>query len=277
MTSALETLLSEGPVFERGHVWLVGAGPGDPGLLTVHAIRSMEQADVVVFDALVDSRILGLVREDAIQIFAGKRGGKPSAAQGDITAKLIEWAGNGHRVLRLKGGDPFVFGRGGEECAALVASGVPFRVVPGVTSALAALVAARIPLTMRGVNQGVFIATGHGAGQSPAPDSIDWQAVARLGQPIVLYMAMSTLGYIREHLISGGMPSNTPAAIIVSATMPEERILVSTLAQIVEDARRAKLSPPAIVAFGDIVLSRDALIGAAEMALASAGLDDVAE
>src|SRR5215475_3619275 len=151
------------PVLEPGHVWLAGAGPGDPGLLTLHALSGLSQADVIVHDALVDPRVLSLAGTQARLEFAGKRGGRPSATQSDISQRLIELARAGHRVLRLKGGDPFVFGRGGEEASALAAAGVPFRVIPGVTAGLAALVAASIPATLRGVNRAVVFAAGYGA------------------------------------------------------------------------------------------------------------------
>lgn len=266
----LDALLANQPSFESGSVWLVGGGPGDPALLTVAALSALAQADLIVFDALVDERILALAPPRAERIFAGKRGGKPSVDQRDITALLIEQARAGHRVLRLKGGDPFVFGRGGEECAALARAGIPYRIVPGVTAGLAGLISARIPTTMRGVNQGLFLATGHGAGDSGAADSIDWRLVARLGQPIVLYMAMRKLPIIREQLIAGGMAGKAPAAVIVSATSPKQKVLVTTLERIVEDAALARLEPPAIVAIGDIVAERNRLAHAVEAVLAEA-------
>src|SRR5215470_18101414 len=146
------------PVFAPGEVWLAGAGPGDPGLLTLDALAGLSQADVVVHDALVDKRVLALASAQARLEFAGKRGGRPSATQADISKRLIELARAGAKVLRLKGGDPFVFGRGGEEVLALAAAGVPFRVIPGVTAGLAALAAASIPATLRGVNRAVIFA-----------------------------------------------------------------------------------------------------------------------
>src|ERR1700723_2514524 len=151
------------PVFVPGTVWLAGAGPGDPGLLTLDALAGLAQADVVVHDALVDERVLALAGPQARREFAGKRGGKPSATQADISERLIVLARGGHRVLRLKGGDPFVFGRGGEEALVLAGAGIPFRVIPGVTSGLAALAAAAIPATMRHINQALIFATGQGA------------------------------------------------------------------------------------------------------------------
>jgi uroporphyrin-III C-methyltransferase len=245
------------PVFAPGHVWLAGAGPGDPGLLTLDALAGLAQADVVVHDALVDRRVLALAGAQARLEFAGKRGGKPSATQADISQRLVALARAGHRVLRLKGGDPFVFGRGGEEAKALAAAGVPFRVIPGVTAGLAALASAAIPATLRGTNRAVIFAAGHGA-----DEDFDWAPLARTGQPIVLYMVMHNLERIADALIAAGLDGATPAAVIASATTPHERILVSTLAKVAAAARRQKFEPPAIVVIGDIVNMRAELIGA---------------
>src|SRR5277367_1552132 len=161
------------PVLMPGHVWLAGAGPGDPGLLTLDALAGLQQADVVVHDALVDQRVLALASKQARLEFAGKRGGKPSATQADISQRLVALARAGNRVLRLKGGDPFVFRRG-EEAMVLAAAGVPFRVIPGVTAGLAALAAAAIPATLRGTNRAVIFAAGHGA-----DEEFDWAPLAR--------------------------------------------------------------------------------------------------
>jgi uroporphyrin-III C-methyltransferase len=239
------------PVFAPGHVWLAGAGPGDPGLLTLDALAGLAQADVVVHDALVDRRILALAGGQARLEFAGKRGGKPSALQADISERLIALARTGNRVLRLKGGDPFVFGRGGEEALTLARAGVPFRVIPGVTSGLAALAAAGIPATLRGVNRAVVFAAGHGA-----DEDFDWAPLARTGQPIVLYMVMHNLERIVAAIIEAGLAGDTPAAVIASATTPKERVLVSSLAQLAATAREQKFEPPAIVVIGDIVTVR---------------------
>ena len=210
------------PVFEPGHVWLAGAGPGDPGLLTLDALAGLAQADVVVHDALVDQRILALAGPQARLEFAGKRGGKPSAIQADISERLVALARAGHRVLRLKGGDPFVFGRGGEEAMTLAAAGIPFRIIPGVTAGLAALAAAAIPATLRGINRAVIFAAGHGA-----EEDFDWAPLARAGQPIVLYMVMHNLDRIAAALMDAGLAGTTPAAVIASATTPRQRVLVS--------------------------------------------------
>ncbi|MEJ8572290.1 uroporphyrinogen-III C-methyltransferase [Microbaculum marinum] len=253
----LRRLMGDVPVFELGHVWLAGAGPGDPAHLTLDAVAGLAQADVVVHDALVDPRTLAMRRDGAVLEFAGKRGGKPSATQADITRRLVELARQDKRVLRLKGGDPFVFGRGGEEALTLAAQGIPFRVVPGITSGLAGLALASIPATIRGVNQAVILATGHGA---DTEEGLDWAALAATGQPIILYMAMKTLDRIAAALVAGGLSPETPAAIVVSATLPGERVLTSTLADIASDAEAAGLEPPAIVAIGGIVTVREQLL-----------------
>jgi uroporphyrin-III C-methyltransferase len=259
--NALAALRGGIPVLEPGHVWLAGAGPGDPGLLTLDALAGLSQADVIVHDALVDRRVLALAGAQARLEFAGKRGGKPSATQADISKRLVELARAGQRVLRLKGGDPFVFGRGGEEALILAAAGVPFRVIPGVTAGLAALAAASIPATLRGVNRAVIFAAGHAA-----DDDFDWAPLARTGEPIVLYMVMHNLERIADALMRGGLAPGTPAAVIAAATTPDERILVSTLERVAADAREQKLQPPAIVVVGDIVSVRDRLIETAAAA-----------
>ena len=259
-----------GPVFEPGQVWLVGAGPGDPSLLTLAALSALRQADVVVHDALVDGRVLDLAHTGAERVFAGKRGGQPSADQADISATLIDLARRGRRVLRLKGGDPFMFGRGAEECAALTAAGVPFRAIPGITAGLGGLTAAGLPATMRGVNQAIFLATGHGAGRSGDADAIDWRLVARLGQPIVLYMAMRKLPVIRAALREGGLGADTPCAVVASATTADQHVLVTVLDRVVEDCDAAGLQPPAVIAIGEIVRCRAALQGVVDLAASTA-------
>jgi uroporphyrin-III C-methyltransferase len=259
-SKALAVLRGEFPVFAAGEVWLVGAGPGGPGLLTLDALAALIQADVLVHDALVDPRVLALARSDAEMRFAGKRGGRPSMAQADISAQLIDLAQRGLRVLRLKGGDPFVFGRGGEEILALAGAGVPYRIIPGVTSGLAALAGARIPATMRGINHAVILATGHGA---EAEDGVDWAALARTRQPIVLYMGLRNLESIAHQLMRGGLAADTPAAAISSATLAEERVLVSCLESIAADADAAQFAAPAIVVIGDVVRTRQRLLDVA--------------
>jgi uroporphyrin-III C-methyltransferase len=254
---ALAALRGSQPEFSPGEVWLVGAGPGDPGLLTLDALTGLIQADVVVHDALVDPRVLDLARKGARLHFAGKRGGKPSIAQEDISARLVEFARRGERVLRLKGGDPFVFGRGGEEILALAQAGVPFRIVPGVTAGLAALASAWIPATLRGVNQAVILATGH----DPDDDqSLDWSALARTGQPIVIYMGLRNIDAVAAALMRSGLPADTPAAVIASATLPQQQVLVSSLERIAAESRAANLAAPALVVIGAIVRTRQRIL-----------------
>lgn len=257
----LGTLLPGLPVMRPGEVWIVGAGPGDPGLLTMHALSALMQADVVVHDALIDPRTLAVTRPGAVRIFAGKRGGKPSTAQDDITATLIDQARRGLRVVRLKGGDPFMFGRGGEEVAALCEAGIPNRVIPGLTAGLAGLASVGIPATHRGVNQGVFMATGHGAGKQMTPDGIDWTLVARLGQPVVLYMGLKNLPHILSGLRAGGLPGDTPAAVVASATTDREQVVIATVDSLLEAIMEHELEAPVIIVIGHIVSCRSTLRG----------------
>ncbi len=240
------------PDFEPGWVWLVGAGPGDPGLLTALALKALGEADAVVYDALVDERTLKLARPGALLEFAGKRGGKPSPKQPDISQRLVRLAREGKRVLRLKGGDPFVFGRGGEEALALVAAKVPFRVVPGVTAGIGGLAYAGIPATHRDVNEAVTFVTGHNV-SGDVPDGIDWPALARGAPVLVFYMALKHLPQIRDRLIEGGRPADEPAAVVSHAATERQRTLVTTLAALVEDAEAARMEPPAIVVVGPAV------------------------
>src|SRR5580693_10009135 len=205
------------PEFMPGSVWLVGAGPGDPGLLSALALHALDHADSVVYDALVDRRILALARPGAGLDYAGKRGGRPSPSQPGISAHLIELARAGQRVLRLKGGDPCVFGRGGEEALALAQAGIPFRIVPGITAAIGGLAYAGIPLTHRGINSAVTLITGHNSdGVVPGEENSapDWSAIAKGSPVIVLYMALNHLGDIAERLIAAGRAPGEAVAII---------------------------------------------------------------
>lgn len=245
------------PVLEPGWVWLCGAGPGDPGLLTLHALNALGQADKVIYDALVDEAILAWAPQAEL-IYAGKRGGKPSANQRDISLKLVELAKAGHRVLRLKGGDPFVFGRGGEEAQTLVQHGVPIRVVPGITAGIGGLAYAGIPATHRDVNQAITFVTGHDqAGKTPA--TLDWQAIARGSQVIVIYMGMKHAAQIAGALMEAGRVADEPCAVITSATTPRQQVLETTLARMADDIATAGLEPPAILCVGRAVLMRQAL------------------
>lgn len=255
----VQSLLSRLPQMRPGYVWLAGAGPGDPGLLTLYTLTGLAQADVVVHDALVDARILELARPAAQRVFAGKRGGKPSVDQDDITEKLVTFARQGLRVLRLKGGDPYVFGRGGEEAVKLAEHRIPFRVIPGVTAGLGAMAGALIPATLRGVNQAIVFATGYPADDA-ANGGLDWAAVARLGQPIVLYMAITRIAAIQQKLLAGGMLADTPTAVIQAATLPEQSLLITRLGRLAEDLSASALGPPAIVVIGQIVAMRARLL-----------------
>ncbi len=248
------------PVFEPGSVWLTGAGPGDPGLLTLHAVHALGQADAILYDALVDDRVLDLARPGTLCEFVGKRGGQPSPKQEQINERLVALATSGKRVVRLKGGDPLVFGRGGEEAMALTRAGIPFRVIPGVTAGLAGLTAAGVPATTRDTNHALILATGHLA--EDADHDANWAALARTGQPIVLYMAMRTLDRITASLIAGGLPGDTPAIVVADATMPDQRVLESTLSRISAEASAAGFEPPAIVGIGSIVSLRGLLASA---------------
>ncbi|GGL74889.1 uroporphyrinogen-III C-methyltransferase [Wenxinia marina] len=245
------------PVFQPGWVWLCGAGPGDPGLLTLHALNGLRQADVVVYDALVDTTILDLA-PGAEHIYAGKRGGKPSAKQRDISLRLVELARAGKRVLRLKGGDPFVFGRGGEEAQTLVAHRVPVRVIPGVTAGIGGLAYAGIPVTHRDVNQSVTFVTGHDQ-SGEAPSALDWDAIARGSQVIVIYMGMKHVGRIAASLIGAGRSGDEPCAVVCEAATPRQRVLETTLARLEADIDAAGLEPPAILCVGRTVLLRQVL------------------
>jgi uroporphyrin-III C-methyltransferase len=246
------------PVFEPGWVWLVGAGPGDPGLLTLHALNALRQADVVIYDALVDETVLQFANPGAKLEYSGKRGGKPSPRQRDISARLVELALKGKRVLRLKGGDPFVFGRGGEEALALVDAGVPFRVVPGVTAGIGGLGYAGIPVTHRDTNHAVTFVTGHMAGGA-VPENLDWPSIARGSPVIVLYMALSHLDHIADLLIANGRRADEPVALIRNATLKDQQVLETTLAQASADVAAAAFKAPAIIVIGEVVRLRSGL------------------
>ena len=253
------------PAFPPGLVWLAGAGPGSPGLLTIEALHALQQADIIVYDALVDTRILAWARPSSVHEYAGKRGGKPSAHQRDISLRLIELSRSGHRVLRLKGGDPFVFGRGGEEAQSLAAAGVPFRVTPGITAGVAGLAAAGIPLTHRDVGQTVTFLTGHDQ-SGEAPSGLDWAALAKSSPVIVMYMAIKNLDRIANHLIKAGRPGDEPLAIVSNATLPSMTVLETTLANAAKDARTVGVEPPAIVCLGRNVELRKAIDWAGQLA-----------
>ena len=254
----MDELFRDLPALEPGSVWLAGAGPGDPGLLSVLALHGLRQAEVVVYDALVDNRILDLAPPGALLEYAGKRGGKPSAKQRDISLRLIELARESRRVLRLKGGDPFVFGRGGEEAMALVAAGIPFRIVPGISAGIGGLAYAGIPVTHRDVNSAVTFVTGHSS-DGAVPNGVDWDAIARGSPVIVLYMGLRHLGSIAARLIAAGRAPNEPVAIVSKATTPAQRVVVTSLAEAAAAAAAGGIEGPTIIAIGEVVRLRATL------------------
>lgn len=237
------------PVFEAGWVWLVGAGPGAPGLMSLLAYHAMQQCDVVVYDALVNPDILRWVRVGAELEYAGKRGGKPSPTQKDISIRLIELAKAGKRVLRLKGGDPFMFGRGGEESQTLAKAGVPFRIVPGITSGVGGLAYAGIPATHRDTNHAVIFLTGHDAsGNMPA--NVNWQAIATAAPVLVMYMAVKHLGEIAATLMAAGRVADDPVAIVSNASLPQQQVAMTSLKDAGQFVLANNPPTPAIVVVG---------------------------
>ena len=258
LNESIASFFSGLPPLEPGWVWLVGAGPGDPGLLTLNAVHALIHADHVIYDALVDERILELARPEAVLEYAGKRGGKPSPKQRDISLRLIELARMGKRVLRLKGGDPFVFGRGGEEAHSLVEAGIPLRIVPGISAGIGGLAYAGIPVTHRDVNQAVTFITGHDQ-TGEAPGALDWQAIAKASPVIVLYMAMKHISYITSQLVQAGRGLDEPVAVVCRASMPDMQVLETTLGRAPDDITAAGLEPPAIICIGRVVLMRQTL------------------
>jgi len=237
------------PIFEHGWVWLVGAGPGAPGLMSLLCYHAMQHCDVVVYDALVNPDILRWVRPGAELEYAGKRGGKPSPTQIDISVRLIDLANSGKRVLRLKGGDPFMFGRGGEESQTLAKAGVPFRIVPGITAGVGGLAYAGIPATHRDTNHSVIFLTGHDA-SGKMPVNVDWQAVALASPVIVMYMAVKNLGEIAAALIKGGRKGDDPVSIISNASLPQQQVASTTLAEAGAFVKAHEPPTPAIVVVG---------------------------
>jgi uroporphyrinogen III methyltransferase/synthase len=241
-----------------GIVYLVGAGPGDPELLTRKAFRLLQEAEAIVYDYLVGAEILALARPDAERVFVGKKGGGFCCAQRDIESILIRLAREGKRVVRLKGGDPFIFGRGGEEAEALVAAGIPFEIVPGITSALAAAAYAGVPLTHRTHASAVVFLTGHEDPQKP-DSAIRWEEYGKLGATLCVYMGMKNLETITRRLQGGGLSSETPVAIVQSATTGEHRQLVSTLGKVALESEHAGFGAPAIVVIGEVAALADKL------------------
>lgn len=243
------------PAMEPGSVWLVGAGPGGPGLVSLLAYHALGQADVIVHDALVSQDLLDLAPRGIKRLYAGKRGGRPSPKQADISLQLIELAQAGKRVLRLKGGDPFMFGRGGEEAGALARAGVPFRIVPGISSGLGGLAYAGIPITHRDTNQSVLFLTGHDE-SGAVPHGVDWPSVAHAAPVIVMFMAVKHLGSICERLLAAGRDGADRVAIVSHAATPEQSLIETTLA---EAGSLTDVPTPAIVVLGPVSAYRETL------------------
>lgn len=234
----------------QGEVYLVGAGPGDPDLLTFRALRLMQQADVVVYDRLVSKQVLELVRRDAEKLYAGKERDNHAIPQEDINQLLVRLAKEGKRVLRLKGGDPFIFGRGGEEIATLAAEGIPFQVVPGITAAAGCAAYSGIPLTHRDYSQAVVFVTGH---LQDGSVNLNWKALAQPNQTVVFYMGLHGVPAICAGLTSHGMPSTTPVALIQQGTTPNQRVFVSTLKDLPELVNKENIKAPTLIIVGEVV------------------------
>ena len=234
-------------------VAIVGAGPGDPDLLTIKAARLLGEADAVVYDRLVATEILALAQPGAEMIFAGKEPNLHHMTQTDINNLLVNLAMSGKRVVRLKGGDPFIFGRGGEETLRLADQGIPFEVVPGVTAATSVSAYAGIPLTHRGLALGVHFVTGHCQGQEVKTLELNWQGLADPATTLVVYMGLVNVATIAEQLIAHGLPADTPAAAIHKGTTPEQRTLVTTLQNLPGEVEAAAFKPPTLFVIGKVV------------------------
>jgi len=248
-----------GTTKREGKVYLVGAGPGNPGLMTVRAMECLKEADVIVYDRLVGKAVLEKRKATCECIYAGKEVGEKSMAQEEINELLIKLAEEGQVVVRLKGGDPFLFGRGGEEAVALRAHSIPFEVVPGASSALAVPLAAGIPLTHRGVSSSVAIATGH-EDPSKGDCSVRWDALARAADTLVILMGIGNLEKIVAKLMGGGRAAETPVAVIREGTTSEQEVVVSTLQNVASEVRRLEVKPPAVIVVGEVVRLREQIV-----------------
>jgi uroporphyrin-III C-methyltransferase/precorrin-2 dehydrogenase/sirohydrochlorin ferrochelatase len=260
----------ESPASPAGSVVLVGAGPGDPGLVTLNALRAMNEADVILHDRLVSAEVLRLARRDATRIEVGKSAGRHSTSQEDIHALMLEHARQGKRVVRLKGGDPFVFGRGGEELEFLRAHDVPFEVIPGITAAVACAAYAGIPLTHRDHAQSLRLVTAHCKDSLSALDEgdVDWSAMAQEKQTLAIYMGVAGLEKVRERLLLAGAAPHLPFALVENGSRPQQRVITGTLASLPESARHHRVQSPALLILGEVAALADSLhwFGAAPLA-----------
>jgi len=251
--SFFKKLLNQHKKLQTGEVFLVGAGPGDPELLTIRALHLLQKADICIYDNLVSKEILELVRRDAHMIYAGKLRDNHTIEQNEINKLLIKYAKKGLRVLRLKGGDPFIFGRGGEEISELMSQKIKFQVVPGITSASGVSAYAGIPLTHRDFSQSCIFITGH---EKDGDLKVNWERLNAQNQTIVIYMGLHSLAKITTNLIAVGMAKNMPIAVVQEGTTQNQKVLVSTLSRVVKKVADEKIKSPAILIIGNVVKLR---------------------